>query len=94
MNIVHLEGLILGLNKAKETYINTNQYYKYDIIILDKNKNLSVITGNLTPYRFHKAIYPDIFHKTLLYILALEQFRHIWLKYPHISCRKFPKACL
>jgi hypothetical protein len=48
MNIVHLEGVILGLNKAKETYINTNQYYKYDIIILGENKKLSDLTGNLT----------------------------------------------
>ena len=49
MNIVHIEGVILGLNKAKETYINTNQYYKYDIMILDENKKLSDLTGNLTP---------------------------------------------
>jgi hypothetical protein len=49
MNIVHLEGVILGLNKAKETYLNTNQYYKYDIIILDENKKLSALTGNITP---------------------------------------------
>ena len=49
MNIVHIEDVILGLNKAKETYINTNQYYKYDIMILGENKKLSDLTGNLTP---------------------------------------------
>lgn len=26
MNIVHIEGVVLGLNKAKETYKDTNQY--------------------------------------------------------------------
>jgi hypothetical protein len=49
MNIVHLEGVVLGLSKAKETYLNTNQYYKYDIMILGENKKLSDLTGNLTP---------------------------------------------
>jgi len=49
MNIVHLEGVILGLNKVKETYKNTNQYYKYDIIILKHEVQLTDLTGNLTP---------------------------------------------
>ncbi len=31
MNIVHVEGVLSGLNKVKETYKNTNSYYKFDI---------------------------------------------------------------
>ena len=49
MNIVHLEGVILGLNKAKETYKDTNQYYKYDTIIFKHEVQLTDLTGNLTP---------------------------------------------
>ena len=49
MNIVHVEGVILGLNKAKETYKNTNQYYKYDTLILKHDVQLTDLTGNLTP---------------------------------------------
>ncbi|MGV8944867.1 MAG: hypothetical protein ACOH1N_00430 [Lutibacter sp.] len=49
MNIVHLEGVILGLNKAKETFKDTNLYHKYDIIILDHTTKLSDLTGNIAP---------------------------------------------
>jgi len=42
---VHLEGVILGLNKAKDT----NQYYKYDTIIFKHEVQLTDLTGNLTP---------------------------------------------
>jgi len=49
MNIVHLEGVIAGLNKAKETYKDTNQYYKYDTIILKHEVELTDLTGNLVP---------------------------------------------
>jgi len=49
MNIVHLEGVILGLNKAKETYKDNNQYYKYDTLILKHDFQLTDLTGNLNP---------------------------------------------
>ena len=49
MNIVHLEGVILGLNRAKETFKDTNLYYKYDIVILDNATKLSELTRNLSP---------------------------------------------
>jgi len=49
MNIVHVEGVIAGLAKAKETYKDTNQYYKYDILILKENDVLANLTGNLAP---------------------------------------------
>ena len=49
MNIVHLEGVLLGLNKAKESNKDTQAYYKYDILILDENKKFSNLTGNVTP---------------------------------------------
>ncbi|MGV8946142.1 MAG: hypothetical protein ACOH1N_06905 [Lutibacter sp.] len=49
MNIVHLEGVILGLNKAKETFKDTNLYHKYDIILLDNATKLLDLTGNIAP---------------------------------------------
>ncbi len=45
MNIVFLEGVINGLNKAKQTYKDTNQYYRYDIIIFKENVKLTNLTG-------------------------------------------------
>jgi len=49
MNIVHVEGVISSLNKVKETYKDTNQYYKYDTIIFKHEVQLTDLTGNLTP---------------------------------------------
>ena len=49
MNIVYVEGVILGLNNAKETYKNTKQYYKYDTLILRQEIQLSDLTSNLAP---------------------------------------------
>ena len=49
MNIVHLEGVMLGLNNAKETYKDTIHYYKYDIILFKYDKKLTELTGNLSP---------------------------------------------
>ena len=52
MNIVHLEGVILGLNKAEETFKDTNLYCKYDIIIKKNEMNLSELTENISPNYF------------------------------------------
>jgi hypothetical protein len=49
MNIVFVEGSIDGLNKAKQTYKDTNQFYRYDTIIFKENKRLTDLTGNLPP---------------------------------------------
>jgi hypothetical protein len=49
MNIVHIEGVLAGLNLAKEANKDTNQFYKYDIIILKEKDVLSKLTGNLEP---------------------------------------------
>ena len=49
MNIVHVEGVLLGLNKIKETHNNTNQYFKYDMTIFKQDKILTELTGNLSP---------------------------------------------
>ncbi|WP_372770115.1 hypothetical protein [Lutibacter sp.] len=49
MNIVHIEGVVAGLAKAKETYKDTNQYYKYDMVILKEKDVLANLTGNLAP---------------------------------------------
>ena len=47
MNIVFVEGSISGMNKAKETYIDTNQYYRYDTLLFKMEMQLSDLTGNL-----------------------------------------------
>jgi hypothetical protein len=49
MNIVHLEGVLFGLHKAKEANKDTQAYHKYDILILNENTKLNELTGNLTP---------------------------------------------
>ena len=49
MNIVHLEGVICGLRRAKETYKDTKQYYKYNTIIFKHEVQLTDLTGNLAP---------------------------------------------
>ena len=49
MNIVHLEGLLCGLNLAKESYKDTNLYYRYDTIISKYNTKLSELTQSQTP---------------------------------------------
>lgn len=49
MNIVHLEGLICGLNKAKDTYKDTNLYFRYDAIICKHTELLAKLTGDKSP---------------------------------------------
>ena len=49
MNIVHLEGVICGLNRAKESYKDTNLYFRYDVIILKYDTKLTDLTGNVPP---------------------------------------------
>ena len=49
MNIVHLEGVLFGLNKAKESNKDTQTFYKYDILIFKEDLKLADLTGNLTP---------------------------------------------
>ena len=49
MNIVYLEGVIHGLNKAKQTYKDTELFYRYDTIIFRENMKLTDLTGALKP---------------------------------------------
>jgi hypothetical protein len=49
MNIVYLEGVICGLNRAKESYKDTNLYHRYDVIILKYDTKLSELTGKVLP---------------------------------------------
>ena len=49
MNIVHLEGVICGLKRAKESYKDTNLYYRYDVKILKYDTKLSELTGSFPP---------------------------------------------
>ena len=57
MNIVFVEGVISGLNKAKQTYKDTNQYFRYDTLIFKENMKLTDLTGNLLPELLIKEMY-------------------------------------
>jgi len=61
MNIVHLDGVLFGLHKAKETYKDTQAYHKYDILILNENTKLTELTGNHPPELLLKVMaqFPD-----------------------------------
>ena len=48
MNIVHLEGVLSGLHKAKEANKNMQVYHKYDILIFNEELKLAELTGNLS----------------------------------------------
>lgn len=68
MNIVHLEGVLFGLHKAKEANKNTQAYHKYDILIFNEDVRLVELTGNLTPNLLLKemAQFPEFVpHKIL-----------------------------
>ena len=49
MNIVFLEGVIIGLNKSKQANKGTDAFYKYDVSIFKEEKRLTDITGNIEP---------------------------------------------
>lgn len=50
MNIVHLEGVLNGLNKSKEAHKGTDTYYKYDVAIFKEQSRLTDVTGNIENY--------------------------------------------
>lgn len=49
MNIVHLEGVLCGLHKAKEANKDKQEYHKYDILIFKEELKLAELTGDLNP---------------------------------------------
>ena len=49
MNIVHFEGLLFGLRKAKDANKDMQAYHKYDILIFKEELKLAELTGNITP---------------------------------------------
>ncbi len=55
MNIVHLEGQIEGVKKAKKLN-QEDELYKYDMIIFNIGKSLTEITGNLPPADFVRQV--------------------------------------
>ena len=57
MNIVFIEGVINGMNKAKESYKGTEKYYRYDTLIFRHSMKLSDLTGNLPPERLLKEMF-------------------------------------
>lgn len=48
MNIVHLEGVLFGLHKAKEANKDMQAYHKYDILIFKEELKLVEISEKLT----------------------------------------------
>ena len=56
MNIVYLEGVVNGMRKVKESNKNTDQFYKYDMLIFKEEKRLTELTGNLKPYMLFKEL--------------------------------------
>ena len=57
MNILFVEGAISGLNKAKETYKDTSQYFRYDTLIFKQDMQLTDLTGNLEPQELLKEMH-------------------------------------
>lgn len=49
MNIVHIEGVLVGMNKIKETLKNTPESFKYELFIFKQGQKLTELTGNLEP---------------------------------------------
>jgi len=49
INIIHIEGVIFGLNKAKEANKDTPDYDIFYMIICTEGKKLTELTGNLSP---------------------------------------------
>jgi len=49
MNIVHLEGVLFGLHKAKEANKDKQEYHKFDILIFKEELKLAELTGALSP---------------------------------------------
>ena len=45
------------MNKAKETYKETNQYYRYDTLLFKMEMQLSDLTGNIDPKDLIKEMY-------------------------------------
>jgi hypothetical protein len=56
MNIIYLEGVVYGLKKVKDANKNTDQFYKYDMLILKEQIKLTEITGNVKPVELIKEM--------------------------------------
>jgi hypothetical protein len=48
MNLVHLEGMLAGLHKAKDANKDKQEYHKYDILIFKEELRLAELTRALT----------------------------------------------
>ncbi|WP_406683324.1 hypothetical protein N1F78_11585 [Seonamhaeicola sp. MEBiC1930] len=49
MNIIHIEGVIQGIEQIRNGYKNTPEYTRFDLIIFKQNKKLTELTGNIKP---------------------------------------------
>lgn len=57
MNIIYVEGIKHGLGQAKNTYKDTPQFYRYDVLIFKTDKQLVALTGNEAPAQLLKEMY-------------------------------------
>jgi len=57
MNITFIEGVLQGVSKIKEQYIDSQYYYKFDTIIFKHDLVLTKLTGNLEPKELLREMY-------------------------------------
>lgn len=55
MNIIYIEGVINGIKRIKEK--ETEQYFKYDVLILKHDAVLTQLTCNLKPNLLLREMY-------------------------------------
>lgn len=49
MNIIHLEGVVHGVEKAKSSGFSTSSTHQYDMVKFSQESKLTELTGNLQP---------------------------------------------
>lgn len=57
MNIVYAEGVKHGLQQAKNTYKDTPQFYRYDVLIFKTERQIVDLTGNENPENLVKEMH-------------------------------------
>jgi hypothetical protein len=57
MNIVHLEGRLEGLNSIKRTLEGSKDAHRFDMEYYRVNRQLTDLTGNLTPQELKQQLF-------------------------------------
>jgi len=57
MNIIYVEGIKHGLTQAKNTYKDSPQFHRYNMLIFKTDKQLVDLTGNEAPAQLLKEMY-------------------------------------